>query len=172
MEQSQVHLVAGIRGDIPSLSFGQLNDWRFDTYLSFSHSNGKSDRYGVREDRLNHALGYNSSSSTPCSNDLNNSLAPDVTSDCVPVNMYASSLYPLGRVTGDFATLAERECGDTRHFDTDYEQIIFSLRFGNVLNLPAGGMALGVGFEARRDEIKSKARCSCREWTILGLLRR
>ena len=158
VEQSQVRLVTGIRGDIPSLSFGQLNDWRFDTYVSFSHSNGKSDRYGVREDRLNHALGYNSSSSTPCSNDLNNSLAPDVTSDCVPVNMYASSLYPLGRVTGDFATLAEREyLFDTRHFDTDYEQIIFSIyASGNVLNLPAGGAALGVGFEARRDEIKSK----------------
>ena len=92
VEQSQVRLVTGIRGDIPSLSFGQLNDWRFDTYLSFSLSKGKSERYGVREDRLNHALGYNSSSSTPCSNDLNNSLASDVTSDCVPVNMYASSL--------------------------------------------------------------------------------
>ena len=81
-----------------------------------------------------------------------------MTSDCVPVNMYASSLYPLGRVTGDFATLAEREyLFDTRHFDTDYEQIIFSIyASGNVLNLPAGGAALGIGFEARRDEIKSK----------------
>jgi len=158
VEQSQVRLVVGIRGDIPSLSFGQLNDWRFDTYVSLSHSNGKSNRYGVREDRLNHALGYNSTSSTPCGNDLDNSLASDVSSGCVPVNMYASSLYPLGRVTGDFATLAEREyLFDTRHFDTDYEQIIFSIyASGNVLNLPAGSAALGIGFEARRDEIKSK----------------
>jgi len=72
--------------------------------------------------------------------------------------MYADSLYPLGRVTGDFATPAEREyLFDTRHFDTEYEQIIFSVyASGNVVNLPAGGVALGLGFEARRDEIKSK----------------
>ena len=40
-----------------------------------------------------------------------------------------------------------------------------------MLNLPAGGAALGVGFEARRDEIKSKPDAVA-AMDYLGLLRR
>ena len=103
--------------------------------------------------------------------DLDNSLASDVSSDCVPVNMYASSLYPLGRVTGDFATPAERD------YLYSVEGILTPITSKSFSHFTLSGAlaarslrpesaALGVGFEARRDEIKSKPRCSCRGWLI------
>jgi len=157
VEQSQTRFVGGIRGDMPFMNFGSLSDWSFDAYVSYSLSDGKSRRFGVREDRLNHALGYFSSTSTPCENDLGAPLRADVTSGCVPVNMYAPSLYPVGEVVGDFATEAERNyLFDTRNFDTEYEQVVVSAyASGDIFELPAGAVALGLGVESRKDEIRS-----------------
>ena len=157
VEQSQIRFVGGVRGDMPFMKFGHIDDWSFDAYFSYSLSEGKSARYGVREDRLEYALGYYSSTSTPCDNDLANPLRADAAAGCVPVNMYAPSLYPVGEVVGDFGTQAERDyLFDTRNFDTEYEQTIFSVYAnGDVLNLPAGSVALGLGYEFRNDEISS-----------------
>ena len=157
VEQSQVRFVAGMRGDIPFMNFGSVEDWSFDAYVSYSLSEGKSKRYGVREDRLNYSLGYYSSTSTPCENDLGATLRSDATAGCVPVNMYAPSLYPIGEVVGDFGTQAERNyLFDTRNFDTEYEQIVASAYVtGDIFELPAGEVALGLGAEVRFDDISS-----------------
>ena len=157
VEQSQMRFVAGIGGDIPFMNFGPVEDWSFDAYVSYSLSDGKSTRYGVREDRLEYALGYYSSTSTPCENDVGASLRSDATAGCVPVNMYAPSLYPVGQVVGDFGSAAERNyLFDTRDFDTEYEQIVASAYVtGDILELPAGEVALGLGAEIRFDDISS-----------------
>ena len=157
VEQSQLRFVAGVRGDMPFMNFGSVDNWAFDTYVSYSVSDGKSKRFGVREDRLNLALGYYSSTNTPCENDLGESLRGDATAGCVPVNMYAPSLYPIGEVVGDFGSQAERNyLFDTRDFDTEYEQTVVSLyATGDVFSLPAGDVAIGIGFEYRNDEITS-----------------
>ena len=118
------------------------------------------------------ALGDYSLTNTPCEvNDPNAAgsyvgiptadLAADAVAGCVPVNMFAPSLYPVGTadatVTGDFATQAERDfLFDDRNFDTVYEQTIISAyATGDIFELPAGGVAFGFGLETREDEIKS-----------------
>jgi iron complex outermembrane receptor protein len=156
-EQTQMRAVFGVRGDMPFLNIGTLDDWSFDAYVSYSLSEGESRRFGVREDRLEYALGYYSSTSTPCENDLGAPLREDAAAGCVPVNMYAPSLYPVGQVVGDFGSQAERDyLFDTRDFDTEYEQTIVSAyATGDLFELPAGGVALGLGVEFRKDEIKS-----------------
>ena len=157
VEQEQIRFVAGIGGDIPFMNFGPVENWSFDAYFSYSLAKGESTRFGVREDRLEYALGYYSTTSTPCENDVGASLRADATAGCVPVNMYAPSLYPVGEVTGDFGTQAERDyLFDTRDFDTEYEQIVVSAyASGDILELPAGDVALGLGVEMRIDEIDS-----------------
>lgn len=80
---------------------------------------------------------------------------PDLTSGCVPVNLFAPSL--LGATIGDFETAAERDYvfGD-RNFDTTYKQTMFSaFATGDIYELPAGPVSMVIGAEWRKDEINS-----------------
>ena len=155
-EITQSRLVGGLSGDLPFLNVGTLSDWSFDMALVLSSSDGDASRPGVREDRLQLALGTYSSTTTPCENDTGAALAADVAPGCVPVNMFAPSLYPP-EVVGDFATQAERDyVFDTGDFETEYEQTIFTFFMsGDVFELPAGNVIAGAGVEWRKDEIKS-----------------
>ncbi len=156
-DMSQLRLVFGMTGDIPALNVGTFSDWSFDGYVSYSDSSGFSHRRGIREDRLELALGDYSTTNTPCENDIGEVLAADAAPGCVPVNMFAPSLYPIGDTVGHFATQGEFDyLIDSRDFDTTYEQSIASFfASGSVYELPAGDVALGVGLEWRRDEINS-----------------
>ena len=166
----QTRVVLGVGGDLPFLNAGSLDNWSFDVYGSYSISTGESHRVGIREDRLDQALGWNSSTTTPCVNDLGVELEPDVEPGCVPINMFAASLYPVGGVIGDFATQAERDyLFDSRDFDTEYEQTIFSAYMtGNIFELPAGNVALGFGVEYRDDEITSIPDAVARDGLFFG----
>lgn len=170
VEQTQLRFVGGLRGDMPFMNFATLSDWSFDAYFSYSKSEGESERFGVREDRLDYALGWYSSTNTPCENDLGVPMQSDVAPGCVPINMYAPSLYPVGTVTGDFGSQAERDyVFGTRSFDTDYEQTIFSVyASGDVFTLPAGAVALGVGFEYRNDDLSSSPNAVASEGLFFG----
>ncbi len=127
VEMEQVRVVLGTSADLPFLDFGFLSNWRGDISVSYTRSEGDASANGIREDRLDLALGDYSSTSTPCENDVGAVLAAD-TAGCVPVNMYAPSLYPVGTVVGDFATQAERDyLFGWRDFNTVYEQTLFSL---------------------------------------------
>ena len=157
VEMEQARVVFGATADLPFLDVGSLSNLRGDISIAYNRSEGDSSRYGVREDRLELALGYYSSTSTPCENDLGATLASD-TAGCVPVNMYAPSLYPVGTVTGDFETQAERDyLFDSRDFNTVYEQTLLSLVLdGDIFEMPGGEMAqLAVGLEYRNDDIQS-----------------
>ena len=163
--------VAGLRGDMPFMNVGTLADWTFDASVTRSHSSATSSRPGIREDRLDLALGYYSDTYTPCENNISEAerqrrtnsrdnplgalIASDAAPGCVPVNLYAASLYEI--VDGDFGTAAERDyLFDTRDFKTEYTQTLFSLYLtGDLFNLPAGTVAGGVGVEYRVDEIAS-----------------
>lgn len=169
VEADQIRVVGGVRGDLPFIDFGSLTNWSFDTYYSYSKSEGESTRNGIREDRLDVALGVYSTTNTPCEiNDptatgprsglLASELQADVVPGCVPVNLFASSLYPINdEVVGDFATQAERDyVFDGRDFDTEYEQTIFNAYLtGDIAELPAGAVAAGFGIEVRNDRIDS-----------------
>ena len=157
VEADQTRGVLGLRGDLPFMQAGSLDNWTFDLFGSYSKSTGESHRMGIRADRFDLAVGWNSSTNTPCDNDLMVEMDSDVAPGCVPVNGFAPSLYPVGEVVGDFATQAERDyLFDSRDFDTEYEQTIFSgYVTGDIFELPAGTVALGLGVEHRNDEINS-----------------
>ena len=170
VEMEQARIVFGATADLPFLDVGTLSNWRGDVSIAYNRSEGDSSRYGVREDRLELALGYYSSTSTPCENDLGATLASD-TAGCVPVNMYAPSLYPVGTVTGDFETQAERDyLFDSRDFNTVYEQTLLSLVLdGDIFEMPGGEMAqLAVGLEYRNDDIQSNPDAVARDGLFWG----
>ena len=163
--------VLGLSGDIPFLNVGSLSDWTFDLSFTRSDSESTARRVGIRADRLDLALGYYSMDWNPCENNIseevresrNNSLdsplepivAADAEPGCVPVNMYAPSLYST--LIGDFGTSAERDyLFGVRDFNTQYTQSLFTAFFtGNLFTLPAGEVAGGIGVEYRVDEIAS-----------------
>lgn len=55
--QEQTRIVGGIKGDIPWMNAGPLNDWTFEVSGTYSRSEGESTRLGIREDKLALALG-------------------------------------------------------------------------------------------------------------------
>ncbi|APE27077.1 TonB-dependent receptor domain-containing protein [Aurantiacibacter gangjinensis] len=81
--------------------------------------------------------------------------APDLTQGCVPVNLFAPSA--LTGAIGDLETQAERDyLFDTRRVDTTYEQIVLSAyATGDLIELPAGPVALVLGAEFREDSIST-----------------
>ncbi len=152
----QTRVVLGVKGDLPA-----LNNWSFDASLSYSKSNGEVGRNGIRGDRLDFALGIDPNTGGllaggPCVADAGSPVSSDVSGGCVPVNLFAASLYNGGE-PGDFATAAERNyLFDSRDFDTEYEQTIASLFFtGSLFEMPAGTVNAGFGLEFREDEINS-----------------
>ena len=171
VEQKQVRLVFGATADLPFLDVGSLSNWRADISLTYNKADSDSARSGVREDRLDYALGVFSSSNTPCENNLGATLAAD-TAGCVPVNMFAPSLYPSSSsLVGDFATQAERYyILGSRTFNTVYEQTLFSLVLdGDIFEMPGGEMAqLAIGVEHRNDDIDSRPDNVARDGLLWG----
>ena len=170
VEGDQMRVVGGVRGDMPWLQFGTVDNWSFDIYASYSMSDAQSDRQGIRGDRLNYSLGVFSTTNTPCENDTGAVLADDVAGGCVPVNLFAPSLYPVGIVTGDFASSAERDyLFDGRNFDTEYEQTLVSgYVTGEIFELPDGAVNIGFGFETRKDDINSIPDAVARDGLFFG----
>jgi iron complex outermembrane receptor protein len=178
----QFRLVGGVRADLPFLNMGPLQGWSSEASVTYSRSDGKSSRMGIRDDRLAFGLGWDptvdfngnggtddvttNNSSTlvalpggPCdaANVANpDLLTPELLNGCVPLNLFAPSLYE--GVQGDFATAAERDyVFDSRDFDTVYEQtLVNAFITGEVFELPAGAVSLVLGAEYRLDEIDSQ----------------
>ena len=151
---TQLRLVGGVKGDIPQINFGDVSNWSGEIYGSYSESNGSARRPGIRDDRLDFALGVGADG-VPCTAPDGVTVPSSVSAGCVPVDLFANSLY--NGVVGDFATQAERDyLFDDRDFDTEVKQTIFNAFMqGDVLELPAGTVTLGFGGEIRIDEINS-----------------
>ena len=151
----QFRYVAGIGGDLPMLNVGSLSDWSFEFAYTHTRSDGTTRRPGIREDRLDFALGRYSDLNIPCHNDTETPMAFDTAPGCVAINMFAPSLY--NSLVGDFATAAERNyVFDDRDFATEYRQTVVTyFMTGTLFELPAGGVAAGIGAEYRNDQITS-----------------
>ena len=157
--------VFGVTGDLPQLNVGSLSDWSFDASVTVSRSDSTQTQIGIRKDRLNLALGwYSANADSPCVNDIDGEtrrsrlldpLPADAAPGCVPVNMFAPSLF--AEVIGDFATPAERNyVFGSRDFRTEYDQTLAHLYLtGTLFNMSAGPVAAGIGLEYRKDEIRS-----------------
>lgn len=57
VEQEQLRVVAGVRGDMPWMTAGPFSDWNFELSGVYSRSDGDSRRRGIRNDRTAFALG-------------------------------------------------------------------------------------------------------------------
>jgi iron complex outermembrane recepter protein len=150
---SQYRLVTGLRGDLPMLDIGPLTDWSYDAHFSYSKSEGDSSRPGIRGDRLDWSLANSVRVGT--TNSVTCPTMPGDTKACIPINMFAESLYQ--GVVGDFGTAAERNyLFDSRDFKTDIEQAIVSaFMSGGLFELPYGTVLGSFGVEYREDQIKS-----------------
>ena len=156
VEVEQSRYVIGANMDLPFMNFGSLSSWTADVSLTHSSSIGIGKIHGIRGDRLNLALGALSATQTPCDLAPGQEVADDVVPGCVPVNLFAPSLWPAD-MRGQFATQAEADyLFDFREFDTRYKQTLFSaFANGNVGTVAAGPILGGVGIEVRRDWLDS-----------------
>lgn len=162
-KMEQLRYVAGMKGDIPFIDWGAMNSWQYDMSYSYTNSDATSHRWGVREDRLLYSLNtsrFDENGDVICGDD----------DGCVPINMFAPSLYPLGTVVGDFATQEERDyLFDDRDFRTRYKQTLFSaFADGYLFDLPGGSAMAGVGFEYRVDSIDSIPDDIARDGLLFG----
>jgi len=172
-EFKQTRMVFGVNGDLDLESLiPSANGFTYDVSYTQTTSNGLSYREGVRGDRLAFALGYDTSApygTQPDEYQYNGSfyeplasLLPngacdatgsvgtidaDIQDGCVPVNMFAPSLY--NGIVGDFATQAERDyLFDTSVFDTEITQSVFSAYVTGMLgSLQGGDIGVVAGLE-------------------------
>jgi iron complex outermembrane receptor protein len=168
----QTHLVAGVRGDLPMMNFGDFKDWSFEASAVHSFADGNSSRTGIRGDRLNFALGNDQNGSpvgnTPC-DPTGQTLTADVITGCVPVNLFSPSLY-LTANGGTFASQAETDyLFDTRDFDTHTALTTLDASIqGDVLTLPGGDVSLLVGAQWRKDHLNSQPDAVASEGLFFG----
>jgi len=164
---SQLRIVGGVKGDLPFVNFGSVDNWSFDASVVYSDSNGESERRGINEELIRHS--FNTTVMDPVTGAITCGNGSD---GCVPVNMFAPSLY-ANTSNNDFATQAERDyVFDLRSFDTVYEQTLVNLIFtGDIADMPAGTVAAAIGYEFREDEIASIPNDVARDGTMLGFFR-
>ena len=162
---TQSRYVAAVNMDLPFMNIGDFGGWSSEVSITHSTSQGIENRWGIRDDKWNLALGNYSQNGVPCQITPGYKwqfgvrvpdLEPDTAAGCVPVDVFAPSLWDESLV-GDFSTQAERDyLFDNRYFDTRYTQTIFSVfATGGAFVLPAGQINAGIGVEVRRDWINS-----------------
>ena len=157
---SQTRWVVGANADLPILedTLG-LSDWSGEVSVTYTSSKGVSFLGGIRDDRLRLAIGSLSVGGIPCSADNAepDNLQPDTEPGCVPVNLFAPSLWDTSLRGGKFATDAEWDyLYDVREFDTRVSQRLTNIYLtGDAFSVPHGSVELGIGFEHRVDSIDS-----------------
>ncbi|MGB3626212.1 MAG: TonB-dependent receptor, partial [Henriciella sp.] len=164
-------IVTGLKGDLPLEGLG-LDNWTWETSLSYDRSSGQSRSTRFSDDRL--ALSLATTVEDPdnpgnfiCGFDTDGDGVPEQgtpfegsgfndTPACVPIDAYAPSIYGLGG--GNFATQAEYDyLISNRTFNTIVEQTVFqAIATGDLFEVPAGTVAGVVGVEYREDAIDSR----------------
>lgn len=165
VEIEQFRTVAGLRGDLPGWRNNSgFGNWGYDFYFSHSSSKGTDFQTGILERELTLSL------ETSVMDPVTGAITCGNGQPCVPVNMFAGSLYQPGG--GDFATQEERDfVFGVRSFDTRIYQSIFSgVLQGDVAALPWNNtpIPLVVGVEYREDEINSMPNDVAREGLLIA----
>jgi len=185
VEQQQIRLVGGIRGDLPFWNgeagdglFG-LTDWTYELSGSYQRSFGTSVRRGIIEDRLALSLLTTTrlgDGSLACGIDPDGDGIPNNIGDfdifgflggldCVPVDLVSAGVQGLNALTPE----EQDYLFGVRTFSTEIQQSIIQGYFGgNVANLPAGEVGVVVGFEYRQDEIDSRPDDNAEDGNFIG----
>ena len=133
IEVDQARFVGGVRGDLPMLDIGSIDNVGFDLAYVFTESTGSSVRRGVNEERLQYSLNTSriENGQVVCGTATGG--------NCVPVNLFAPSLYQ-GLLSNELATQAERDfLFSERTIDTTYKQsYISALLTADMFDVPAG----------------------------------
>ena len=172
-EVTQSRWVAGVSADLPFLddAWG-LTNWSGEFSLTYTSSIGVSYLGGIRGDRLSLATGAFSRAGIPCSADNAGpgDLQPDTAPGCVPVNLFAPSLWDESLRGGKFATEAEwNYLYDVREFDTRVSQRLMNVYLtGDTFSLPYGSVIAGIGFDHRVDTIDSIPNAVSAEGLLYG----
>ena len=157
----QLRFVGGVRGDMPFMNTGSLEDWSFEVSVVASESDGESLRQGINGDRLEYSLENSvldeESGTVSCGE------------GCVPVNLFHPALYE-GLAENNFGSQAERDyLFANREFDTVYKQTLFQAWMaGDLFELPAGEVMASFGVEYRVDEIDSIPNAVAAEGQLWG----
>nr|WP_281501591.1 TonB-dependent receptor [Kordiimonas laminariae] len=161
-EVEQFRVIGGIRGNIGALDNFLDGNWSYEVYGSYARSNGDEVFRGLDAARLDLSLTTtiedpDNAGSFICGADGDGDGVPDGTDGCVPVNLFASSLYQANG--GTFATQAEADyLFIERIFRTEVEQTVFNgVVQGDLFALPWNDESLPilVGLEYREDSINS-----------------
>lgn len=160
VDVSQFRLVGGLRGNF---SFNN-NEWSWETSASLSRSFGNTTTRGLNEPRLQHSL------ATSVIDANGRVTCGDGTDGCVPINMFAPSLYRDGG--GHFQTKAERDyLFIDAVTDTNVNMFVFNgFVTGDLFTLPWNGenVPIAVGAEYRRDSITTTVSDSVSQGLLWG----
>lgn len=158
LEVQQTRLIGGLTGDLAAINAPQ---WSWELFAGYTRSMGYSSRPGIDEDRLRHSL-YTTRvengeivCGTPQDAELFGFLGPD---SCVPVNLFAPSLYPYdGESQTSFATQEELDylLLERTVTTTVDQKIAGGFVTGPVFTLPAGDVSVVAGVEWREDSLDS-----------------
>lgn len=163
VELSQYRGVVGVTGDLKAFENIGLQNWFYDTYVSYSASKGTNNMMGISEERLINSL-Y-----TSVVNDDGSITCGDGTDGCVPVNLFSENIYQPG---GGTLTDAEYDyLMVERKMETKVNQAIFNGYIGgDLFHLPWNNEPVSsiIGVEWRRDEIETNANDVATEGLLWG----
>jgi len=162
VELQHFRFVGGLRGDLTGNSWLEDHNFAYDVYMSYDRGTGFESRPILNEAALSlsiDTLRLNSAGDPICG--VNSAdLFGFISQDCVPVNMFAESIY-TGGATGEgvFSTDAERDfLIGTRTNRTVVEQkMVAAYITGNITEMSAGPLGFAFGMEYREDTIDSAA---------------
>ena len=163
VELQHFRFVGGLRGDIAANDWFRDHEIGYDISVSYDRGTGFESRPVLNESNLSlsiDTLRLNADGDPICGVNTADVFGFVTPADCVPVNMFAPSLYATGVAgEGRFATDAERNfLLATRTNRTVVEQTLYSGYItGNLVELPAGPLGFAFGLEHRIDTIDSAA---------------
>ena len=163
VELQHFRFVGGLRGDITGSQWMSDHEIGYDISMSYDRGTGFESRTILNESTLSlsvDTLRLNAAGNPICGVSTADAFGFVTPSTCVPVNMFAPSMFATGAAgEGAFATDEEREfLLGTRTNRTVVEQALFSVFFtGNLTEMSAGPLGFAAGLEFREDTIDSAA---------------
>ncbi|NNU15036.1 TonB-dependent receptor [Parvularcula sp. ZS-1/3] len=166
VEVAQVRGVLGFRGDLEWLipsgkyvtdkNFGvNIDNWVWDTYASFDHSNGDFSTFALNDDRLIFAtqnVSRNGAGELVCDGGGSTLFGYVEAEECVPWDFTDPDNYINGALPQDFLDYAG---GNATNRTVIEQTLINGVVTGDVFKLPDGIVPLVLGFEYREDSINS-----------------